>query len=164
MRDRQGRWYTLRIRPYKDVDNRIDGAVLALFDTDGPKRTEERARAAIELARCAIDGAAQPVALADSELRLVHANAAFGRLTLRGGGDLRNQRLDEVAPASWDLQPLRDLLADGNGTIVRQSVASGPGNAPGNGSTGWAIEARALASYEEPMQRQLLIMAAPQES
>jgi len=157
VRDRQGRWYTLRIRPYKDVDNRIDGAVLALFDTDGPKRTEERARAAIELARCAIDSSVQPVALVDGELRLVHASAAFGRLTLRGGGDLRNQRLEEILPAGWDLQPLRELLADGNGTIVRQSLA------PNNGSTGWAIEARALASYDEPSQRQLLIMAAPRE-
>jgi two-component system CheB/CheR fusion protein len=31
-RDRHGHLYVLRIRPYKNVDNRIDGAVLALFD------------------------------------------------------------------------------------------------------------------------------------
>jgi two-component system CheB/CheR fusion protein len=30
--DRQGGRYLLRIRPYKDLENRIDGAVLALFD------------------------------------------------------------------------------------------------------------------------------------
>src|SRR5262249_43393586 len=30
--DSQGRMYSLTIRPYKNVDNRIDGAVLALFD------------------------------------------------------------------------------------------------------------------------------------
>ena len=33
--DRQGRTYLLRIRPYKSIENRIDGAVLALFDVDG---------------------------------------------------------------------------------------------------------------------------------
>jgi two-component system, chemotaxis family, CheB/CheR fusion protein len=38
VRDRQGRRYSLRIRPYKDIDNRIDGAVLALFDADGHQR------------------------------------------------------------------------------------------------------------------------------
>ena len=32
VRDSEGRWYSLRIRPYKNVENRIDGAVLALFD------------------------------------------------------------------------------------------------------------------------------------
>ena len=30
--DRSGNRYSLRIRPYKNVENRIDGAVLALFD------------------------------------------------------------------------------------------------------------------------------------
>src|SRR5262249_10449322 len=34
-RDRNGRRYTLRIRPYKNVENRIDGAVLALFEING---------------------------------------------------------------------------------------------------------------------------------
>jgi two-component system CheB/CheR fusion protein len=43
VRDRQGRWYSLRIRPYKSLDNRIDGAVLALFDIDFLKRAEHGA-------------------------------------------------------------------------------------------------------------------------
>jgi two-component system CheB/CheR fusion protein len=34
--DRQGKTFLLRIRPYKSIENRIDGAVLALFDVDGP--------------------------------------------------------------------------------------------------------------------------------
>jgi two-component system CheB/CheR fusion protein len=33
-RDRQGSTYLLRIRPYKNVENRIDGAVIALFDME----------------------------------------------------------------------------------------------------------------------------------
>ena len=38
VKDRQGTPYILRVRPYKNVENRIDGAVLALFDTDGERR------------------------------------------------------------------------------------------------------------------------------
>ncbi|HEV3217766.1 MAG TPA: chemotaxis protein CheB [Vicinamibacterales bacterium] len=38
VQDRQGHWYLLRIRPYKNADNRIDGAVVALFDIDAAKR------------------------------------------------------------------------------------------------------------------------------
>src|SRR5262249_36537999 len=34
VRDLQGHRFSMRIRPYKDVENRIDGAVLALFDLD----------------------------------------------------------------------------------------------------------------------------------
>jgi hypothetical protein len=36
VRDRNGNWYSMRIRPYKNIDNKIDGAVLALFNVDGP--------------------------------------------------------------------------------------------------------------------------------
>lgn len=32
VQDGQGRWYTMRIRPYRTADNRIDGAVLTLVD------------------------------------------------------------------------------------------------------------------------------------
>jgi two-component system CheB/CheR fusion protein len=154
VRDRQGRWYTMRIRPYKDIDNRIDGAVLALFDTDGPKRNEERARAASELVRCLIDSVAQPVALVDGELRLLHASAAFAALTVRGGGDLRNQRLDDLMPAAWDLSALRELLRAEVGTVTRQTVR-------GSGKAGvdWAMEACALTSSDDPSARQLLLVA-----
>jgi two-component system CheB/CheR fusion protein len=44
VRDRQGRWYSLRIRPYRTAENKIDGAVLALFDIDTPKRHEGSVR------------------------------------------------------------------------------------------------------------------------
>lgn len=40
VRDRSGRWYSIRIRPYKTVDNRIEGAVLAVVDIDVVKRAE----------------------------------------------------------------------------------------------------------------------------
>jgi two-component system CheB/CheR fusion protein len=32
-----GQWYSLRIRPYKTTDNKIDGAVLVLVDVDAKK-------------------------------------------------------------------------------------------------------------------------------
>src|SRR5262249_6350352 len=34
VQDREGHWYSLRIRPYVTGDNRIDGAALALVDID----------------------------------------------------------------------------------------------------------------------------------
>src|SRR5262249_18453839 len=34
----EGHWYSLRVRPYRTLDNRIDGAVLVLVDIDTQKR------------------------------------------------------------------------------------------------------------------------------
>ena len=38
VQDNKGETYLLRIRPYKTPDNRIDGAVIALFDFDPAKK------------------------------------------------------------------------------------------------------------------------------
>lgn len=37
VQDRNGRWYRLQIRPYKNTDNKIDGAILSLVDIDALK-------------------------------------------------------------------------------------------------------------------------------
>jgi two-component system, chemotaxis family, CheB/CheR fusion protein len=39
VQDGTGRWYLLRLRPYRTLDNRIDGAVIVLFDIDSLKRS-----------------------------------------------------------------------------------------------------------------------------
>ena len=39
VQDVSGRWYLLRLRPYRTLDNRIDGAVIVLFDIDSLKRS-----------------------------------------------------------------------------------------------------------------------------
>jgi two-component system, chemotaxis family, CheB/CheR fusion protein len=38
VQDNDGKSYSLRIRPYKSADNRIEGAVIALFDLDPGKK------------------------------------------------------------------------------------------------------------------------------
>lgn len=49
VRDRHGHWYSLRLRPYKSLENRIEGAVLMLVDIDGLKRNQETLKRQTEL-------------------------------------------------------------------------------------------------------------------
>ena len=41
VRDKEGRWYSLRVRPYLTVDNRVDGAVLVLVEISDLKRIQQ---------------------------------------------------------------------------------------------------------------------------
>jgi two-component system CheB/CheR fusion protein len=41
VRDPDGRWYQLRLRPYKTLENQIDGAVIMLIDIDTLKKNQE---------------------------------------------------------------------------------------------------------------------------
>jgi two-component system, chemotaxis family, CheB/CheR fusion protein len=49
VRDKHGRWYSLRIRPYRTLEDRIDGAVLLFVDVDAIKQNEEALRRQAEI-------------------------------------------------------------------------------------------------------------------
>ncbi len=58
VQDRSGRWYRMQIRPYKTIENKIDGATLSLIDIDALKHhvnEAERARGEAERANLAKD-------------------------------------------------------------------------------------------------------------
>lgn len=44
IQDPQGRWFSLEMRPYRSMDDRIDGVVLALLPVDENKQCESEAR------------------------------------------------------------------------------------------------------------------------
>ncbi len=49
----EGSWYILRIRPYRTLDNVIEGLVLTFVDITGPKRAQEALQKANDLLRLA---------------------------------------------------------------------------------------------------------------
>ncbi len=50
VRSRKGRWYELRIRPYRTVDDKIDGVVITFVDVTERKSMEERLQSLIDAA------------------------------------------------------------------------------------------------------------------
>jgi two-component system, chemotaxis family, CheB/CheR fusion protein len=57
VQDREGRWYLLRIHPYRTSSSQIDGAVIILVDINAQKEASERIRAAEEKYRLLVEGA-----------------------------------------------------------------------------------------------------------
>jgi signal transduction histidine kinase len=65
VRDDSGCWWALTIRPYRTVDDRVDGAVLVFADIDASKRYGERASEVSEVRRQLLDVAESGRAVAD---------------------------------------------------------------------------------------------------
>ena len=103
VQDREGRWYSLRIRPYKNLDNKIDGAVLALFDVDILKRSEQRAELAQGFAAAVMESTTQPLAVLDAALQVRHVNEAFASLFRLSPEAVRGHALDELGGPAWRL-------------------------------------------------------------
>src|SRR5207245_10546695 len=73
VRGDDGRRYSLRIRPYRTTENRIEGALLALVDVEELEKTT----AARDYARAVVDTVREPLIVLDGDLRVQEANTAF---------------------------------------------------------------------------------------
>jgi two-component system CheB/CheR fusion protein len=80
VQDQHGHWFSLRLRPYRTAENKIDGVVLALIDIDPLKRTNAALEETRDLAEAVIESGREPLAALDAKLQVVKANRAFYRL------------------------------------------------------------------------------------
>jgi two-component system CheB/CheR fusion protein len=130
-RDSQGRWYSLTIRPYKNVDNRIDGAVLALFNLDDVRRHEAEAQTARDVAEALLATVSDPVVILDSSLKVKEANASFCRTFGLDAIDIQGKPLTELGDGVWSSDEVHKMLR-GNvvkpvtGTELTLQLPSGP--------------------------------------
>jgi two-component system CheB/CheR fusion protein len=109
VRDQSGRWYSLRIRPYKNVENKIDGAVLTLFDVDLSKRSEERMRLVKEYTDALMALIDQPVLVLDGELRVQAVSDQFARVVGVAPSAIMGRHVSDI-DGTWNLGALQDRL------------------------------------------------------
>jgi two-component system CheB/CheR fusion protein len=102
VQDREGRWYSLRIRPYRTRESRVDGVVLMLLDIDELKRTIGHI---ISLVR-------QPVLVLQPDLKVSRANEAFHRTFQTQPDQVEGKRIYELARRRWNIPRLRELLEE----------------------------------------------------
>jgi len=77
VQDQEGYWYHLRIRPYKTMENQIDGAVIGLIDINSLKRSAVLLEEARDYAAAIVDTVRQPLVVLDADLRVITANRCF---------------------------------------------------------------------------------------
>jgi two-component system, chemotaxis family, CheB/CheR fusion protein len=77
VQDRNGAWYSLRIRPYRTEDNKIDGAVMVIYDVDQLKHSLQEVRQARDFSQAIVETVPEPLVILDEELRVVIGNRSF---------------------------------------------------------------------------------------
>lgn len=112
VRDRTGRWYSLRVRPYLNQSDRLDGAVLVLVDIDAIKRGEQEMAAAHFFAENTIATAREPLLVLDPHLRIESANMAFYRKFRVAAKHTVGRLIYDLGNRQWDIPRLRELLSE----------------------------------------------------
>jgi two-component system CheB/CheR fusion protein len=109
--DRQGRWHSLRVRPYRTLDNKIEGVILALVDIDDFKKMviEKQGR---EFAEAVVATVRQPLLVLGGDLRVKTANRTFYEMFRVRPDETENQFIYNLGKAQWNIVKLRKLLGE----------------------------------------------------
>ncbi len=95
VKDKTGRWLSLRIRPYRTSDNKIDGVIVILLDTDIIRRELEESR---DYARMLLESAEQAIVAANANGKIVLINGATEKMFGYHRADLLGKPLNLLLP------------------------------------------------------------------
>lgn len=110
VRDKNGKWFSLRVRPYISLDNRVDGAIIVFVDIDELKKKEALLTESRGYAESIIQTIPDPLLVLNENLRIQSANDAFYRTFKLSAAEIENHSIFELP--SWDIPRLRAMLEE----------------------------------------------------
>lgn len=106
IQDNNGRWYLLRIKPYRTLENKINGVIITLVDIDLIKRSFDKIKEAHEYAEAIIQTVPIPLLVLDDNFKIITATETFYRnfkVTFNEEGKVYDL-------TRWNISNLRVLL------------------------------------------------------
>ena len=119
VRDKLGRWFSLRLRPYKTVDNKLDGVVVMLVDIDALRRAHDRALESDAQYHAMFDATSVGVSESEPESgRLLRVNQQFTRILGFSEAELVGKTFLELTHPDD-----RSRVAEGYARLMRGEIA-----------------------------------------
>ncbi len=153
---RNGRWYVVRIMPYRTVANVIDGVVVTFADVTAQKRAQEDLREALDFTEAIVETVREPLVILNGNLQVIRANNAFYKTFDVSPGMTEKRLIYELGNRQWDIPALRELLESilpENSQVLDFVVDH---EFPGIGRKKMLLNARRMARQEARTQTILL--------
>ncbi len=112
VQSKDGRWFMFRVRPYRTVNNTINGVVVTFAEITEQKKSEGAAREDKELAEKIISTIPEPLVVLDKDLRVTFVNKSFCETFKVKGPDEKGKLIYELGNKQWDIPELRKLLEE----------------------------------------------------
>ena len=110
---RAGLWYTMRILPYRTLDNVIEGAVITFTDiTESKQLKAAMSEAHLQLTETLVATVREPLLVLDADLRVVLANSDFYNTFQVTMENTQGRLLFELGDRQWDIPALHTLLEE----------------------------------------------------
>lgn len=108
----EGKWFQMRILPYRTSENRIDGLVVTFNDVTGIKQLELSIQDARNYAENIIATVMEPLLVLNADLRVVSVNRSFYTTFHVTPEETEGRLLFGIGKGQWDLPELHKLLQD----------------------------------------------------
>jgi len=155
--DTNGAWYSLRIRPYRTEDNKIDGAVMALYDIDQLKRSLQEVGQARDFSQAVVETVPHPLVVLDADQRVMIANRSFYETFGLDRRQTDGGLLHDLLRGKWDRSKLAQSLKR---ALLRNKPFKNleiEGDFRGIGPCVFSVEGRSISLGE--VRRKVLLVA-----
>jgi two-component system CheB/CheR fusion protein len=112
VRTNDGKWFLMRIVPYRTADNVIDGLVLTYVNIVQLKETEEAVKRATAYFSAVVDTVREPLVVLDPQLRVISANRAFYQTFRTAAKQTEGELIYEIGAGRWNIHKVRELLEE----------------------------------------------------
>ncbi|RZK51954.1 MAG: hypothetical protein EOO59_14295, partial [Hymenobacter sp.] len=151
-------WYTMRILPYRTLDNYINGAIITFTRITGLKTLEAQLQETANFLETVQGAVHEPVVAFDQHLRVYFSSQSFADLLGLASGDLVGQSLVQLG-LPWNQPALRARLAellDPATTVTAFDYFVLTADLPGLGLRRLRLYGRLLQHPGQPTSRVLL--------
>ncbi|MGJ0507093.1 MAG: chemotaxis protein CheB [Methylocystis sp.] len=112
VRSKSGAWYLMRMRPYRTVENRIDGVVVTLVDFSERRRAEDALRGGEARIRAVIDGVDVAIVTVNDAGAIQSLNRATMKIFGYAEPDLVGRDIDVLAAQGQGIRKTIQTLLD----------------------------------------------------
>jgi two-component system CheB/CheR fusion protein len=155
---RAGMWYTMRILPYRTLENVIEGAVITFTDiTESRQMKVALNEAHTHLAEAIVATVRESLLVLDGDLRVIAANTSFYSTFQLTPEAALGQLLYELGNRQWDIPALHALLEEvlTRNTVFNDFVVTQDFDAIGRRS----LRLNARRIFTEPGLSELILLA-----
>jgi two-component system CheB/CheR fusion protein len=112
VQDADGRWYSMRVRPYRTPENRIDGAVIVFVEIDALKKSMAGIEEGRAFTEAILNTVRDPLLVLGEDLRVESANRAFYETFQVKKEETEQAVVYDLGNRQWDIPQLRELLEE----------------------------------------------------
>lgn len=106
----EGKWYLMRILPYKTSEDVIDGVVVSFVDIDQRITAEKKSKKALEYSENLVNTVKEPIIMLDHDLNVYSANKLFYDKFSLKPEETKGKSIYHLDNNKWDVPKLREYL------------------------------------------------------